>query len=370
MFDMLRWVKYYIRLYCKKVLFALKEVKRTIRLGCSAERKPTTLQLPITYLCNYDCVMCGMRKMIGKHDFSASELKQILSDELFTEINAVGINGGEPFMKKDFVECVNVIVEQLPKLKELYIITNGYFSERIKQCLTLIKPICKERNVKINLSLSIDGINDMQDFHRGHKGAFDKMLATINILKSNDLVDHLGVVTTITRYNIARISEVEVWCQENNLEVNYNIASEIVRLSNSEKVNDFSLLHDEHARMMAREFFYHLFMETKNEKYYALYLYLKEGVRYAPCPYQTIQWVTLTPDTQIAYCATSSKNLGSCLECSALELVKNNEDYLKELCKDKCHNCAHYIQYLSASGLHEMHKEILRNEFMRGNNEW
>ena len=45
---------------------------------------PLTIQLPITYLCNYDCVMCGMHHMTRYRDFTAEELGGILKDKLFS----------------------------------------------------------------------------------------------------------------------------------------------------------------------------------------------------------------------------------------------------------------------------------------------
>lgn len=71
----------------------------------------TQIQLPITFKCNFDCVMCGMRNLISQEDFSSEELSQIISDKLFQNVTGIGLNGGEPFLKKDLVECVEVITQ-------------------------------------------------------------------------------------------------------------------------------------------------------------------------------------------------------------------------------------------------------------------
>ena len=47
---------------------------------------PNTIQMPITYKCNYDCVMCGMRHLIKRDDFTSEDLNIILQDKLFHKI--------------------------------------------------------------------------------------------------------------------------------------------------------------------------------------------------------------------------------------------------------------------------------------------
>lgn len=321
---------------------------------------PHIIQLPITYLCNFDCVMCGMHHMISRKDFSAEELRGILQDKLFSQVEGIGINGGEPFLKADIIECFTAIIDTLPKLKSFNIISNGYYTEKIINVLKVVKQMCEPKGISVNLSISIDGINDMQDFHRGKKYAFVNANNTCReILKEKSrYVDSFGVICTITRYNIEQINEVLVWAEEMGIEVEYNIATYNVRIENQEKVEDFSLLKDEHAKMLATEFFYCQYMKTGKEKYFALYLYLRKGRRYADCPCMHNEWITVTPDTQISFCATHSKNLGSGLEHSAYQLVAENLDYLQEI-KDKyCERCSHYCYRLNAEGIQLLYADL------------
>lgn len=102
------------------------------------KKYPTTLQLPITYKCNFDCVMCGMRKMISNSNITPDELRTILSDKLFCKIKSVGLNGGEPFLLKNLEQYVYAITESLPKLSDLFIITNGYPTMRFSSTLDFI----------------------------------------------------------------------------------------------------------------------------------------------------------------------------------------------------------------------------------------
>lgn len=328
---------------------------------------PKIIQLPITYLCNFDCVMCGMHHMSGRKEFSAEELGNILQDKLFSQVENVGVNGGEPFLKNDIVDCFAVMIKTLPKLKQFDIISNGFFSERILKLLQEIKQLCNRNGIRVNLAISVDGIGAMQDFHRGRDNAFVNADYTIRRILEDKrkYVDYLGVICTITKYNIERINEVVVWAENVGIEVEYNVATINERIENQDKVEGFSVLLDKHARMLAIEFFYCLYMKTRKEKYYAIYLYLKNGKRYADCPCMHNEWITVTPDSQISFCATHSKILGSGLYDSAYKIVEKNMDHLDEIKEKYCEKCSHYAYRLNAEGIHLLYADLLKNSSIR-----
>lgn len=350
------WMRYYGEYYLRNVLKKWPE---------DANKKifnPLVLQLPITYKCNFDCVMCGMHKMINRDDFTPEELKIILTDPLFKDIKSVGINGGEPFLKKNLVEYIDVIVDNLPNLQQIYMISNGYFTKQILTELKKIKEITKTKNIELSLSLSLDGIGDMQDFMRGKKGAFEHITETVNTLlkDKSQYVDRLDFICTITKYNVFSLCEVEQWSKEKEIGVAYNIATIHNRIYNYEKYNDFSVLEDPVAKKMAEEFFYSKFRENYSQKYYCIYKYLQTGERYAPCSYQGTAGVTVTPDGQLSYCATFSKELGNAVNESAEKLFKENVAYQKELVNEKCEHCSHYSYSVKKEKYKEYIQEILR----------
>lgn len=324
--------------------------------------KPSTIQMPITYKCNFDCIMCGMRNLAGKKDFTAEEIGIILKDKLFENIEYVGVNGGEPFLKDDLVECIKVMVDTLPKLKAFNIISNGYFTDTILDKLKQMKEISQTKGVKVNISFSVDGVGEMQDYMRGKKNAWVNVNNTINAIRKNQKIycDYMNVISTITKKNVYNIEEVELWSKKMKIDVAYNIATPNIRIDNYEFIEDFTIFNDEKARMMAQEFFYKKFMTTKSRKYFALYYYIKTRKRYAPCPCKYNHWVTLTPNASIGYCATKSKELGNALKESAYDIFNNNLEYLKELVANNCDSCSHYMYTLTKEGHKEYFKELLR----------
>ena len=77
------------------------------------------------------------------------------------------------------------------------------------------------------------------------------------------------------------------------------------------------------------------------------------------------EWITLTPDSQIGFCATHSKNLGSGLERSAYDIVNDNLSYLQEIREKFCRTCSHYMYSLNVEGCRLMLDDRRRNSFMR-----
>lgn len=353
--KMLKRFILYLKIF-KRMLYELK-----MKFYSKFHFKPTELQLPITYKCNFDCVMCGMQSLSHNKDFSANELNSILSDKLFHKIKSVGINGGEPFLKKDLEEYITVVCKNLPKLENIYIITNGFLTNVILQKLEVIKKICHQYNVKLNVSISVDGIGEIQNIQRGNKLSSKMTFQTVDYIleQKEKYCDVINIICTITRYNIEYINEVEVWAENKHIEVNYNIATIHKRINNEYKYNDFSIFEDEHSKLLAEEFFYTKFLETKSEKYFGIYLYIKEGKRYAACPYHNMG-VTLTPNSELLYCATFSEELGSALEQKPYKLYFQNKTYKKQLQREKCASCSHYVYSLSLKGYIKYSKELLK----------
>lgn len=348
-------VKLYSRYYLRKVYKML--------LNRDKLYYPKTLQFPITNKCNLDCVMCNIHANDSKHELTKEEITNILRDPVFKKINAVGVNGGEPFLLKDITDYVKAIIDSLPTVKNLYIISNG----TIKTCLdrlTEIKKICGERGITLTVSFSIDGYGKIHDEIRGKEGTFDRLIETINkiVIQKELYCDQLNFICTISKKNVYYLNELEAFAKKKSIVINYNVATEHYRLKNDIKYNNYSLFTDDEAKMLAREFLYSKFLQTQSANYYALYRYLrdKEPSRCADCHFLH-HAITLNPNGDICYCATHSKTLIN---------VKNykeniekayfaNSSYNNEIKKTYCDTCSHYMGSLNDDAYKEYINEIL-----------
>ena len=90
------------------------------------------------------------------------------------------VTGGEPFIRKDFVEIIDNIVNScgVPRIS---IKSNGFYIDRIKTFIP--KLIEKHPGTEFTLSISLDGPEDVHDKVRNFKGAYKKVLETIEEMK-------------------------------------------------------------------------------------------------------------------------------------------------------------------------------------------
>ena len=97
----------------------------------------------------------------------------------------------------------------LPNLKSISIISNGTLKEQISKKLETIYLNCKNKGVKLNVTFSIDGYGDKHDEIRGVEGSFTKTIETIKSIQNemHKYCDNLGVICTISKYNILPIME-------------------------------------------------------------------------------------------------------------------------------------------------------------------
>ena len=119
------------------------------------------------------------------------------------------VTGGEPFIRKDFVEIIDKIISScgVPRVS---IKTNGFYTERIKNFIP--KLIDKHRNTEFTLSISLDGPEEMHDKVRNFKGGYKQVLETIEIMnvyrnQPNFFLRLASVLTKDNRHILQKLFE-------------------------------------------------------------------------------------------------------------------------------------------------------------------
>jgi MoaA/NifB/PqqE/SkfB family radical SAM enzyme len=105
------------------------------------------------------------------------------------EMVRLNITGGEPFIKEDLSEILDVVKE---KAKRIVISSNGLLTRKILEVMG------KHRDIGVRLSF--DGIGETHDRIRGVKGIHQKALETLLGLKGLGIKD-LGIAVTISDQN-------------------------------------------------------------------------------------------------------------------------------------------------------------------------
>jgi MoaA/NifB/PqqE/SkfB family radical SAM enzyme len=136
----------------------------------------------VTYRCNAHCQMCNTWQFPSS---PAEEFSPELLRKLPDGMGRVNITGGEPTLRKDLAEIVDILA---PKARRLEISTNGYFTERLEEIA--------RRHPEITVRISVEGLPETNDRVRGIKNGFDHALRSYLRLRELGVKD-LGFAVTI-----------------------------------------------------------------------------------------------------------------------------------------------------------------------------
>jgi len=139
---------------------------------------PYELNFAITYKCNSRCTICKIWKERSKNELSLNEIKKIARKIDF--IHWIRLTGGEPFLRKDYVQIVKTLKKNLPNLFILTTPTNGLLPNLIHKKVEEVLKFFDKRYV---ITVSLDGPPKIHDKIRGVKGSWKKAIETYKKLK-------------------------------------------------------------------------------------------------------------------------------------------------------------------------------------------
>lgn len=178
---------------------------------------PMTVTYSVTAACQSHCKTCQIGEMFcqdptrPQKDLSLDEIEKIFKS--MKPAYFFNMSGGEPFMRKDLPEIVELACKYLnPRV--IHTPTNAILSERIIDYTEKIIEIIRsyDATVPFTVKPSIDGVGDKHDEIRGVKGNFRCLLKTIEGLKALERKYdnfHLELGTVISIYNIDDLDEIE-----------------------------------------------------------------------------------------------------------------------------------------------------------------
>ncbi len=311
---------------------------------------PRTMHLISTHRCNAQCIMCGLwkEKNTADKEMSYNNFEVLLKDRLFSRLEYIGISGGEPFLREDIVELIDLFHQKCTFLKRISITNNGILTKKIESNLGKIVRLSKKNGVLLDLSVSFHALNELLSHIYGVEGAFDKISRTIQVLKSyqqsNELSFSLNCV--LLNDNIEEAPILLKWAKENNIPINFVIGEQRDRFFNYEMKDVF--IGPEKTDMLLG-FLRELSSEVSLNnlaaiKYKELIKMIEDkGKRSLSC-YYAFSGFLLGYDGTLYYCS-HSKGIGNCLKRSAYDIFYDN-DNLKyrqtELIQRECYQCPPY----------------------------
>ena len=132
----------------------------------------------ITGACNLKCRHCFMSAPHAKHGAPSHDQIIAIADQLAQcGVFQVGLTGGEPLIREDFLEIIDALNEREIGVAVIY--TNGWLLDE-----TFLDEL-EKRDVHPNFQLSFDGVG-WHDFLRGVPGAEERTINALKLLKERD----------------------------------------------------------------------------------------------------------------------------------------------------------------------------------------
>lgn len=189
------------------------------RLGLATPSSPINITLSVTNMCQSKCKTCGIWEMYrGNRGCGLGNVREELKlsdfEKLFKSLGHVyfvNMSGGEPFLRKDFPDIVEMANAMLTP-KVIHTPTNAIMSERIEEMTEDILQRLQSsgRPVTFTVKPSFDGVGERHDEIRGIPGNFTKLLDTLSRLKKlRERYPNLevGAGTVISNFNIKNVRE-------------------------------------------------------------------------------------------------------------------------------------------------------------------
>lgn len=167
--------------------------------------RPHWIYISLSHDCNFNCQMCGVKKLTNDYGLDFPSLKKVLEEiASWHSDNIVMLTGGEPFLRKDIFEVINYSTSLGIKTE---VVTNGSLINNPEIAKRIIKSGLG------NIAISLDGTTaQTHDYIRGVNGAYAKALGAISYLSQEKKLANYGpqisVWTTIMKENIEELYDM------------------------------------------------------------------------------------------------------------------------------------------------------------------
>ncbi len=184
----------------------LARARRHLRLtargrGVGDVGYPPFLTLFVNSICNLTCDHCFYWQNLNQRDDLTFDEMAALSADL-GPIENLNLSGGEPFIRADVDQIVRMFIRD-NEVKQVYVPSSGFFTDRTERAL---RSILEEPDLQlVAVELSIDGTEESHNTLRGSPEAFQRALATHDMLAKLQREDprvRIHATSTVMSHNI------------------------------------------------------------------------------------------------------------------------------------------------------------------------
>ena len=303
--------------------------------------RPKVINFQVNDICNARCVMCFIWKNKRSRELSPAEFGAMLRAPFFSEVEHIGITGGEPTLRSDLAEFYLAALETLPGLKGGSFITNGFSPTRAIEIYGRVADIYSSAGVSFTGMVSIDGVGKTHDKVRGRSGAFSRATRTLFALLDKKI--ETIACCTIVRENVYGLHELLEWGTRNGVYIRFRVGEFINRLYNESADDQIQAFDEQHIKHLVA--FFHLLLaeyetaEPIRRTYSSILSRLTGGPRLVKCPYQSSQALNIDSQGRFAHCAPKGTphRLGP---RPRLSLLRHAPERMRIL-QSHCETCIH-----------------------------
>ncbi len=158
---------------------------------------PYKLTFVVTYKCQSKCVACSIWKRKPENELTIEEIEKFFKKS--NKFSWVDVTGGEIFLRNDIVDIFRIIIENCKNLYHIHAPTNGLMPSVIEDRVKKILELNPNRFV---VTVSLDGTRELNDYLRGVKGDFDRVIDTVKRLrKIEDKNFRVVIGFTLSKFN-------------------------------------------------------------------------------------------------------------------------------------------------------------------------
>lgn len=307
---------------------------------------PTVLHVNVNLRCNTRCAMCNIWELKSPHLLTLEQLDALFADPVYRRVEYVMLAGGEPTLRDDLPELVELIHRRMPRLRKIQIASNVIHTASVRAQYPRIARYCQAHRIRLSLGVSLDGIGATHDRIRGVRGAFDKVMESVRFMQElqRETPFTMSLDPTVFSMNIDELEQLRALAERLGLPVVFQIAAvsgDYYGNTGSEAV--LALGEEDRAKLLPflRQRVAEASLLDALAYYYAEVVAHEEGApaRALPCPYAD-QGLLLNPDGSLQYCH-NSRPIGNALETSSSELYfgADNQAYLGQVRQETCAGC-------------------------------
>lgn len=340
--------------------------------------RPVVVQFPINDICDSKCQMCNIWQQKLDRQVSVDQARRVFSSPLFRDVVAVGLNGGEPTLRRDLADLGDALFSALPNLQQISLITNGLNARRAIDRISELGAATKAHGGRLDVMVSLDGVGEVHDLVRGVPGNFEQAVHVLDFLREHADLASRRVGCTVITENVYHLHELHDFCIDHGTYVKFRLGVPNRRLYNLPApgprtigkrtwidTQPFGL--DEEQRWHFAQFLLGLCKGYEEslaqiQFYQSLSGQLIAGLpRRAGCDWQH-RGVTVSSRGEILYCAVQSDVLGNGLDEDPEDLYFRNRAHLQQIIRDKCASCAH--DYVGPPG-GSLQRELVLDRLLR-----